>query len=151
MKLCIVCDAELKSENWPKYRQVKKHYLCTACNNKKAIDRPSYLSKRTTTTKKKIFDKVLSRKIVNMMSDAKKRGYSIFLSYEDVGNIMKQPCFYCGDNSKYSGIDRINSEMGYVSDNIVPCCAMCNFGKNAFSVEQYIQHCVKVVMFQGVI
>lgn len=61
------------------------------------------------------------------------------LTKEQVTNICKENCYYCGrpphkSNVKrghygvynYNGIDRKNHAKGYTMDNIVPCCAECN-------------------------
>jgi len=32
----------------------------------------------------------------------------------------------------------VNSNIGYVSDNVVSCCTICNFGKNKLSYDEYI-------------
>ena len=42
-------------------------------------------------------------------------------------------CFYCHGSVKVSAgyhVDRINSNVGYTWDNVVPCCAPCNRIKN---------------------
>jgi hypothetical protein len=35
------------------------------------------------------------------------------------------------------GIDRIDSNLGYVIDNVVPCCKDCNYMKRAYSAEHF--------------
>jgi len=65
--------------------------------------------------------------------------------------ITTRPCFYCGaeptqrfneDNYNgtyvYNGIDRINSDLGYVEGNVVPCCKQCNFAKRDLPVSEFI-------------
>lgn len=78
------------------------------------------------------------------------RGYSWNLTKEQVIQIEKQNCFYCGTkpNQKiikgkssgvyiYNGIDRINNDVGYEIDNCVPCCGICNKMKNKHSVDDF--------------
>lgn len=81
---------------------------------------------------------------------ANKRGHSFELSLEEFLAICELPCTYCGlppstaTNLKglngqvvYSGIDRVNNNLGYTKDNSVPCCSKCNFAKRSSSVEEF--------------
>ena len=78
---------------------------------------------------------------------AKDRGIDFKISYDSFINMVSLPCYYCGDNSKnnykgpkikhdwektfyYTGIDRIDSKLGYFVDNIRPCCKYCNRAKS---------------------
>lgn len=79
--------------------------------------------------------------------------------------IITQPCFYCGslpnkiarDISKtgellsntiiiHHGIDRIDSSIGYEVDNIVPCCKLCNSGKETMDIYKFIEHVSSIRM-----
>jgi hypothetical protein len=37
----------------------------------------------------------------------------------------------------YSGIDRLDNNIGYVSGNCVPCCSVCNYAKRDMTVDQF--------------
>lgn len=73
---------------------------------------------------------------------AKKRSLEFFLSQDEFKYLINQDCYYCGvkpnqiaknKNSfgeyTYNGIDRINSNLGYMTTNCVPCCGRCNEAK----------------------
>ena len=87
------------------------------------------------------------------------------LKVEDFAKIINKPCDYCGvapferynvyitkedsyrqGNTKrmdkgwilYNGIDRVDNNLGYVSNNVVPCCKWCNYAKNNRSREEFI-------------
>ena len=81
--------------------------------------------------------------------NAKKRGYSWWLSIDDVSFYYTQPCQYCGDepNGKLNGIDRQDNSIGYTIENCVPCCQTCNFAKRRMPREEFIWHCNKVAQF----
>lgn len=93
----------------------------------------------------------------------KSRGFG-YLSKDEWLKIVFLPCFYCDlidtrtslcpskDNCKLfplspeerarytikiNGIDRIDSNLGYVIGNCVPCCTMCNRMKLAHSQEDF--------------
>jgi hypothetical protein len=89
---------------------------------------------------------------------AKKKNIVFALTKEDFSFIANMNCFYCGGKpaqiSKpgkysgefiYSGIDRINSDKGYTSDNIVPCCGTCNTMKNSLSVSEFKEHIKQII------
>ncbi len=73
------------------------------------------------------------------------------LSKEEVWELIQQPCHYCGVDPyhvwpttghtngaiTYQGLDRLDSERGYVAGNVVPCCGTCNKAKLAMSVEEF--------------
>lgn len=72
---------------------------------------------------------------------ARKRDFNFDLSFEQFEKLIYGNCFYCGSEptlSKfrsstkgrrdrelvYNGIDRLNSDLGYVNDNCVSCCSI---------------------------
>ena len=42
----------------------------------------------------------------------------------------KEKCFF-------NGVDRVNSNKGYILENCVSCCSWCNFSKSNRTVEEY--------------
>jgi hypothetical protein len=43
------------------------------------------------------------------------------------------------------GIDRMNSDLGYIEGNMVPCCGICNITKMDYSAEEFISRAYRVV------
>ena len=89
-------------------------------------------------------------------ASAKRKGFVFDLTKEQFVVITSSNCYYCGIepsktyNTKkangglivrgsytYNGIDRIDSTIGYIIDNCVPCCKNCNYAKNDMSVEEF--------------
>ena len=89
------------------------------------------------------------------------------LSLKEYSNLIHQNCFYCGsspttDNiwnksSKrkgdseliaINGIDRVNSDKGYVLENCVPCCPCCNSMKSDLPAEQFLKQINKIYTFR---
>ncbi len=54
-------------------------------------------------------------------------------------------CHYCGDEINGVGIDRVDSNIGYQMENIVPCCYQCNITKMDYSYNEFIELCVRQV------
>lgn len=44
----------------------------------------------------------------------------------------------------FNGIDRINSSIGYINNNVVPCCKTCNFAKNELTTEEFLKWVIKI-------
>jgi hypothetical protein len=93
---------------------------------------------------------------------AKHRKLSFELTFAQFHTIIKLPCYYCGsltdvkqinNNSgkiwrlRANGIDRNDNSIGYIIENCVPCCQLCNFGKSNMLAQEYIDHCKKVAEF----
>ena len=53
---------------------------------------------------------------------------------------LKCSCVYCGSSADI-GVDRIDSDLSYVIDNIVPCCHDCNMTKSDQSADGYLAKC----------
>lgn len=80
-------------------------------------------------------------------NNAKRRGISFNLTIDEFEEITKLPCHYCGgyssdynEKSRGNGIDRKDSDIGYETNNIVPCCSRCNFVKNQMSYKEFIDY-----------
>lgn len=54
------------------------------------------------------------------------------LTLEFVRDNIYKPCHYCGGFGKngYNGLDRMDSSIGHIQSNCVPCCPTCNTKKN---------------------
>jgi DNA-directed RNA polymerase subunit RPC12/RpoP len=109
-------------------------FLCRQCHVKKEY---GYASKRQLLGVYKL--------------SAKKRNIEFKLSNEEFFKLTQQPCYYCGKElsmsikSKYNngdyiynGIDRINNNIGYIIENCVPCCNICNIAKSDNTYEEFI-------------
>jgi hypothetical protein len=69
----------------------------------------------------------------NIQRNASMRKRLFTLAQEEFEKLVIQPCYYCGFYSmhKFVGIDRIDNNKGYILENCVPACKMCNMIKNA--------------------
>jgi len=80
---------------------------------------------------------------------AKGRNIHFALVLEDILYFWGQPCKYCGREVSDARLDRIDSSIGYVIDNVVQCCSMCNISKNVYSVDEFIEMCCLVAIKSG--
>ena len=99
--------------------------------------------------------------LITYKSNARLRGFDFGLSDEMAIELFSGDCYYCGappsrismatnTNGKfiYSGIDRLNSNIGYVPDNCVSCCTQCNVMKMKMSEEEFITKADKITKHQ---
>ena len=83
---------------------------------------------------------------------AKRRGLSFNLPDEFVLSLCSKDCHYCGvepsfthraNGSKsriiYNGIDRVDNNIGYEINNVVPCCFACNIAKLDRSKNEFLK------------
>lgn len=76
---------------------------------------------------------------------ARARGINFNLSEKQFISLWRADCIYCGNKIDTIGIDRLDSELDYNFDNVVPCCAKCNKFKLINPPEEYVKHCEKIV------
>ena len=90
--------------------------------------------------------------------NAKIRGYEWQITDEKAFELFKGDCFYCGAPPStvrthpkhhgdfiYNGIDRSNNTIGYLVDNVQSCCKKCNYFKNHFSHDEFVEHMKKIL------
>jgi hypothetical protein len=63
------------------------------------------------------------------------------LSLEQFEGIIKTPCYYCGiiQEKGFNGIDRMDQTQGYVYENCVSCCKVCNYLKGSVDNITFLQ------------
>ena len=145
-KECIKCSESLDTEsNWTVSRRKKCHYICKQCFNTEFKERKAYKAERKTDRRYLKLGTKLSRKVTNFIQDSVKRNKELDFSFKEISEIMQEPCSYCGSEDSYSGLDRIDSSKGYIEDNVTACCATCNKAKSTLTVQEYINHCKKVI------
>lgn len=79
-------------------------------------------------------------------NSAKARNIGFELTLEEFKELWQKPCYFCADDILKIGLDRMDSSVGYIKSNVVPCCTKCNFAKHLMSVDEFIEHCEKVVV-----
>jgi len=87
----------------------------------------------------------------NYIRSANDKNLVFGLSQDVFDEIIKAPCCYCGiiQERGFNGIDRMNSEVGYVADNCVSCCQMCNYMKSSLSVDAFLGRVEHILTHNG--
>lgn len=84
-----------------------------------------------------------------------KRNLCFELSREEFEILILKNCYYCDDPPSLrlinntplicNGIDRVDNSIGYLIENCVPACKICNVMKSSKNRDDFINHCRKIV------
>jgi hypothetical protein len=71
------------------------------------------------------------------------------ITESDFEKLAIQPCYYCGfySNIRLNGIDRIDNNKGYILDNCITCCKMCNIIKNIQHPNEFLDKVDTIVNY----
>lgn len=83
------------------------------------------------------------KRIKQYQKSAENRNLEWELDNKTAFELFGSACYYCGKDGP-GGIDRINSNIGYLTQNVVPCCSQCNYAKGRLSAEQFIRMCHQI-------
>ena len=85
---------------------------------------------------------------VKYKNQALKKGHNFELTKEEFENLRALNCKYCirsATTDHHNGIDRVESNIGYILSNCIPCCRDCNMMKKSYSVNDFLNQCIKIV------
>jgi len=81
---------------------------------------------------------------------AKRRNKQFKLTLDQFKSFLHMPCQYCGSITKnIIGVDRVHNNFGYLPNNCVSCCKICNIGKNNLSIESWKNWIGSVVQYRS--
>ena len=92
----------------------------------------------------KFKDEILNTAFNRYRLSAIKRGFVFELTHKEFNAFFQDKCYYCGDKIKVIGIDRKDSNIGYLLSNCVPCCTFCNLMKRNHTESVFIQKCNQI-------
>jgi hypothetical protein len=85
-------------------------------------------------------------KSVTSFAKYKERAYGRKLTFEltpeQYESFKNGACYYCGlKDGQHIGIDRFDNDKGYTMENMKSCCSACNYMKNHFSYDDFLEMC----------
>ncbi len=111
--------------------------------------------------------KVLKQHYNSYKSSKNGKILGFYLSESQFEELCRQNCTYCDRSPQYrhvkyrssrngplytgdnlSGIDRIDSKIGYTLENSAPCCGVCNNMKRDLSQVEFIEHVKSILEYQ---
>jgi hypothetical protein len=139
LKVCTQCGEERELRNFHKNRGRKEGCtpICRFCvklkyrDPKKAESRAYGQARRRTP----------EGRYKQMQGCARYRKLSCELSLEEYCELIKLPCFYCSGPlpEAGTGLDRRDNAVGYVLENVVPCCTACNHIRGSYLTVEEMQ------------
>lgn len=141
---CVMC-------NWMKSNHTFEEFL-QQCINISIVHRKDKIAFINLTSEYSLVDKCGSMNWTRYQRRFKTSEFETDLDEQDFSSLTLRNCYYCGVESSLTpsqtvGLDRIDSEKGYLKTNIVPCCAICNRMKLFYSQTEFIEKCLKIVLF----
>lgn len=158
-KVCKICEIEKPIEEFHKMKG-GLHGVRTSCKECRKLEKTEYKTRDYVIEKAKKFyqdnkDKIRERtnkhrhtlngQFHEYKKSAKKRNLSFNITELDCIPYFNTLCYYCNNQIKGIGIDRIDNNIGYELENLVPCCYQCNIMKHTSSQENFINH-IKLIL-----
>jgi hypothetical protein len=143
--LCPFCNQTFISTS-NRFKNISSCYSCRG-ETKKVSSEESTL--------KHLYSGVKGRK------KSKERGFNI--TFDQFKKLVKSPCHYCGSKGYVSkghrdwsadvlvnGLDRLDSSIGYLYDNVVPCCRVCNSAKSDMKYSEFMDWIDMLIKYRSV-
>ncbi len=154
---CKICGDELIiGINWRESQKKIYHYKCKKCRNKESLEWNHKNNEKFRLNRRKRYKLKAEKerenqrlyRINNSLQSvytsykcrAKKRNLEFKLSIEEFKSYWNKKCFYCNREIKKIGLDRIDNSKGYIKENIIPCCELCNWMKRDLTFKDFIYH-----------
>lgn len=131
MRTCLKCEKPLTTRG----------LTCTDCLDKKQ------LAAKLRYEKHKTNPRVVYCYYRNA---ARERHREFSIPFPVFQRILRMPCFYCGKEPKEderNGLDRVDNEVDYLTENVVPCCPLCNRIKSVLPAKTFVEHCRRVAYY----
>jgi len=92
-------------------------------------------------------------KFNSLRSRAKRNKLPVTMSFDLYKKLKREDCYYCGVSNMllqfycevmgiltpWMTIDRADNSLGYIAENVLPCCFLCNKIKGSFFNSQEMQ------------
>lgn len=142
MKKCSACNVTKKKSY---FRIMKESYLRSTCKACEHIYKMTSISGRFYACKNNSKKLIEKGKVLEPFNITKKQ----FIK------ITSLPCIYCGGYSQnklsddlFCGVDRADSNIGYIISNINSCCWPCNDLKGVLGKEEFLKRINKIYGYQ---
>lgn len=136
----------MKAQNCERCKEYKLYIRRGFCKGCEYIMFPEKYKKHKLSVKD--YAKTNNGKYLSCKSQAKERNIFFNITREQYFQLIKNPCDYCSGllPSKGSGLDRMDSNIGYVVDNVVPCCTACNSIKGQYLTYTEMKIAMKAIL-----
>lgn len=127
-----------------RFKLGEKEYLRVMAEKAKKyrLDNPEFTKRMNENDKKNI-----NKKFYIYTYSAAKRHIDFKIDFDFFKKMVTGMCKYCNekyiDGEYFLGIDRLNNNIGYIEENCVTCCTICNMIKCSYDIkifENKIKH-----------
>lgn len=130
MRSCIKCKLPKEDFDFPKtkFYKINTCKLCINLRNRKYKKSPGGRFNRS-------------------VDAAKYKKLEWNISFEDYNKLIAQPCYYCEyptEIETIGGLDRLDNSKGYLLENVVSCCLLCNNARRDFFTPEEMKRLGKV-------
>jgi len=142
---CKQCNKAYNEANKEHIKETKKAYREANKEYYKEYSKAYYeANKEYKKEYKKAHHRTPKGKYTKIKRSAKVREINFALPFQIYeSKLWGEPCHYCGVDIEVTGLDRKDSNKGYVPDNVVPCCRDCNTKKQGKPYEQFLEEIKK--------
>jgi hypothetical protein len=146
--LCLDCGVVMTNEIRAKGKNDKELRRCKICYDK-LLKIEENREKRTRNYNHEGFK---NKYVVwnSYIKGAKQRNLDFKLSKTLFNELISKSCFYCNyyNSQEIIGIDRIDNNKGYIEENVVPCCKICNMAKGTNHPQEFIDKIYSIYIYK---
>lgn len=152
------------------YHDLQRHSFYKVkcdCGNEKIVRRGQLITDRMKSCGCKRYDFTIKNRKPDFYTEknklykayeasARNRKLEFLLTFSDCADFFNKDCHYCGippssirktpfgDEYKWNGIDRVDTNIGYKVSNCVTCCETCNKAKLCMSKKEFLNWITRV-------
>ena len=150
-KKCLDCNLDISELHFNRKR-------CQPCvekfgllNNRKYVklwkqDNPERVAALNKSWAKRF---PIKKRLSHARDIANSRKHECNLTDEQFINYWNSPCDYCGNSIAHQtgiGLDRLNNDLHYTTDNVVSCCGDCNYIRGDILTYEEMKAAMKAVV-----
>lgn len=152
-RLKVECLCDCGNVVTKTFKQVKNNHVKTCGHYKKSCFKNGGKYRRRSSPEEVLFNSLFR----SYKYSARDRAVEFHLTETQFKVLIEQNCHYCGappqqivkvhylnETLTYTGVDRMINSLGYINENCVPCCKVCNRGKSNMDYCDFINYITRI-------
>jgi len=140
-KVCKNCNVSFET------RRKDKAFCSSKCYRKYPEIAAKYNDR--TNAYQKLHAREPKRKYQKLIHKCKHENRELNLTQEKCEELWNNGCHYCTKslaNETGCGLDRLDNSLGYIPDNVIPCCGSCNKMRNNILTHEEMKIAMTAVL-----